>query len=186
VDYFNYNKHYVRNVSNLAKEIRCYDNVCKNEKVIDNENDSGRVLRVFDNGKALVDFDKYKKHYIKNIRSLSKVTTNRCLGNFCIGSKVIDSENDIGRILEVFDNGKALIDYDKYNKHYVRKTRNLALSYRCSDGLCVGDRVIDNENNTGRVLTIFDDGKVQIDYDNYNRHYVRTLRSLGYKIDCYN
>ncbi len=186
IDYHKLRKHYIKSINNVSKEIRCYGQVCRGDQVVDNDNDAGTVLRVYENGRAYIDYFHLNKHYVRTIRQLSKSSNNQCYGRLCKGSIVIDNENDIGTILQVYDNGKILIDYIHLRKHYYKTANQLSLSYRCSDGLCVGDRIIDNENDTGKVLRIFDNGAVQIDYDGYRKHYIKHIHSLGHKVQCYN
>lgn len=147
------------------------------DRVIDHENDLGEIID-FIGDKARVDYDKFSKHYDMSLSRLHKATN--CVGSICVGKRVVDHENDLGSVLEVFENGKVYIDYDTHSKHYVMSRGKLAAGVECYDGICVGNRVVDHESDYGSVLEVFENSKAYIDYDRLSKNYVMSISKLTF------
>lgn len=146
------------------------------DRVIDHENDLGTIID-FIGDKARVDYDKLSKHYDMNLARLSLATN--CVGSICVGKRIVDHENDLGTVLEVFENGKVYIDYDNLSKHYVLSRGKLAAGVTCLSGVCEGARIQDYENDYGTVLEVFENNKAYIDYDRLSKNYVMSFSKFS-------
>lgn len=157
-------------------------NLCKGDRIVDSSNNVGSVLDVFSNGKAQVSLDGYYNTYTRNVRELGKGV--QCNQHICAGDRIVDSSNNVGKAVEVFDNGKAKVSLDGYYNYYIRNIQNLGKGYRCIENVCEGDRIIDSANNTGRVVELFDNGKAKVSLDGYHNYYIRSFQSLGIELNC--
>jgi len=178
----------VTTLRRIFKSVTCVDHLCIDDNVIDNENDTGRVIEAFTNGKTKIDWD--KSSYGVTIKSSSNLwTSTSCTLELCLGDRIIDNENDTGKVIALYSNGKAKIDWDKSSYGVtISNIRQLSKSYRCSGNLCVGQYIIDDEDDTGKVVEIFENGKVRVKWDKSSYGItVTTMRRLGYRLDnCYN
>lgn len=156
--------------------------ICVGDRVIDNANDAGRVIEVYSNGKAKVKFDRFSNLYTKNLKDISK--SIRCKGRLCVGNRVLDNANDVGTIHEIFANGKVNVKFDRFSKIYTKLSSDLGKGYRCVEAACVRDRIIDNSNDSGIILEVFDNGKAKVKFDRFSNYYVKSLKDLGYGISC--
>lgn len=160
---------------------------CKGDHIMMDNNDTGKILEVFSNGKAAIETsDPYYYKRVKHLSTLAKKV--RCFKNFCKGSRVILDGGSTGNIISPYSNGKAtVLTDDPYFYTYVKHISTLGLGYRCSGSLCVGDRVMAPANWTGEVQEIFDNGTVVVERDD-PYFYIKNLNihTLGYELDCYN
>jgi hypothetical protein len=158
---------------------RFFFRFCCGDLVIDTSNDLGRVVEVFTNGQARVNYDHYGVYPV-SINKLSKATS--CSAHICVGDRTMDTSNDVGTVKEVFDNGKAQVKYDKYGL-YIVEINKLGKGWRCIENACVGDRVMDTSNDTGSILELFDNGKARVNYDHYGVYPV-DFSKLGLRLNC--
>jgi len=154
-------------------------NLCSSDRVIDSADKLGTVQEVFSNGQATVHLDGYGT-YTRAVSSLGKGV--RCNNHICVGDRVIDSYEYLGTVEEVFDNGKSAVHFDVYGT-YIRPTSSLGKGFRCIESVCVNNRVIDSNNNTGTIRELFDNGKSAVYLDGYGT-YIRSFSSLGIKLSC--
>lgn len=157
----------------------CPQGVCIGSRVIDQNNYTGKIQEIFSNG--VVKF--YRDNYGVVDRKVNQLyPLVRCLGGICSGARVIDHNNYTGKIEEIFSNGVVKFYRDEYGV-VDRNITNLSRRYRCVHSLCVGDRVIDQNNYTGYVHEIFENGVVKFNRDNYGV-VDRKMRDLGIAENC--
>lgn len=108
----------------------------------------------------------------------------QCNLHICMGDRIIDSSNYVGKAVEVFDNGRAKVSLDGYNIYYIRGISELGKGYRCIENFCKGDRIIDSSNYTGKAEEIFDNGQVKVSLDGFFNFYIRSFQSLGIELNC--
>lgn len=158
------------------------DRMCSGDRMIDSSENVGRVLEVFSNGQARVDLDRYTGTYIRQVNTLGKGVG--CFQHICVGDRIVDSSENVGTVKEVFDNGKARVDLDRYTGTYIRQVNTLGKGFSCIESVCVNDRMIDSSQKTGRILELFDNGKARVDFDRYTGTYIRSFVSLGIQLNC--
>lgn len=178
----NYSGSYVRSTSTLGKGVRCYERICENDRIIDSSGNFGTAVEVFNNGKAKVSLDNYSGYYTRTISSLGK--GQRSVDRLRQGDRVIDSSGNVGTVKEVFNNGKARVELDSYSDTYIRSIDSLGKGYRCIDGICVGNRIMDSSSNVGTVKELFDNGKARVELDRYSGTYIRSFDNLGIELRC--
>lgn len=176
---------YVKEASSLGKAVRCLENICVKNRIMEESDRTGSVLEVFDNGKAIVKLDGGAFNpYVRRVETLAKKV--RCSQTICNKDRIMDDGDRVGSVVEVFSNGKAIVTFDGGAfKSYVRKTEDLGKGYRCIENLCVGDRIIDESDKVGKVLELFDNGKAKVSLEGGAfPSYVRTFSQLGVKLNC--
>jgi translation initiation factor IF-1 len=129
VKFDNYSEDYVREINTLASAIRCDNDICMEDRIIDSAGNAGKVIEVFANGKALVRLDSYSSEYIRQTKQLGKGF--RCFEKICQGDRIIDASNNTGTVKEIFSNGRALVAFDNYSELYVRSLESLGVSTTC-------------------------------------------------------
>lgn len=104
----------------------------------------------------------------------------------CAGDRVIDSNNDIGSIVEVLKGGEVYIDWDKPS--YVNTTTStdkLAFAITCLGKLRNGYGIIDNNGAEGIVVEMFTNGKVHVDWNKASDdNSVTTIGRVGHKLEA--
>jgi hypothetical protein len=100
----------------------------------------------------------------------------------CSSDRVIDSGENVGTVKEVFSNGQATVYLDGFGT-YTSSTSSLGKGFRCIENVCVNDRAIDRENNTGTIKELFDNGKSKVYLDGLGT-YIRSFSSLGIELNC--
>ncbi|MEK6579997.1 MAG: hypothetical protein AABZ55_12280, partial [Bdellovibrionota bacterium] len=86
--------------------------ICVNDSIMDRDGDVGVVLQVFQNGQAQVRYDSLGgRIYTLNVDNLYREIG--CSGQICAGQTVIDTDRDIGYVLQVFENQRARVRYDR-------------------------------------------------------------------------
>lgn len=170
----------------FSSAFACSQSLCNGSRVMYNNsnNDTGIVVEVFNSGKARVNWDNYTQDSVVNSHDLSKSTI--CSNNVCVDNRVVfnNANNDTGVVLEVFQNGKATIDWDFYDSNSSVNVSDLGRSYRCNGKICVGERVVFNNanNDLGTVVEVYSTGNAKIDWDNYSSNSVVSITDLGYEI----
>jgi translation initiation factor IF-1 len=122
----NYSGLYIREARELGIGTKCVQNVCVSGRVIDARTNVGIVKEMFHNGKARVQLDDYSGDYLREASDLG--VSVRCLGGICVGNRVMDARNNIGKVVEVFSNGQARVTLDQYSGYYVRQVSTLSKS----------------------------------------------------------
>lgn len=115
-------------VATLGKGVQCHKNLCVKDRIIDSKNMTGQVIELFDNGQARVYLDNYG-YQIRSVSSLGKGF--RCIENVCINSRTIDSLHRTGKIIELFDNGKARVYFDNYG-YRISPFSDIGIELKCS------------------------------------------------------
>ncbi|MBI4348966.1 MAG: hypothetical protein HY553_19165 [Elusimicrobia bacterium] len=153
----------------------CYGKVCVGDSVLDAKGSVGTVTNVFSNGRAKVQYSVTSS--ILPVAELSPRTASVRPPEFppAIATKaqdrVLDAADEIATVVEVFSNGQAKIQYSFTSK--VVALSSLANEVRgrpaetraaCLNGLCVGDRVIDQGGSVGTLNAIYSNGKAEVRY----------------------
>lgn len=100
----------------------------------------------------------------------------------------ISGMNRVGKVVEVFSNGKVKIDSD-YSPHWeYRHISEVAKGVNCFKGLCIGDRLHflseSSNNRVGKAIEIFNDGTIKIDSD-YSPHWeYRNISKVAKGVNC--
>jgi hypothetical protein len=102
----------------------------------------------------------------------------------CVGDRVHHAGYGSGRVVEVYSDGTAKINFDDYSGYVTRDTSRLGKSVRCQGEICVGNRIHDTGYGSGRVAEIYADGTAKIDFDDYSGSLFRRTDSLGKGIQC--
>ncbi|MAZ47466.1 MAG: hypothetical protein CME65_02820 [Halobacteriovoraceae bacterium] len=168
-----YRKEYDLPASRFSLKVLCYRDLCERDRVLDtNDNDQGTIREVFENGKVVFYSQKYSRNYTLRASRFSK--ESQCYGRICTGDRVLDTnDNDRGRIVKAFENGKVLFASDKYNQNYVLSASRFSLKTQCIGSICEGSSVRDTrDNDTGRVVEVFENGKIVFYSNDYRRNYV--------------
>ncbi|WP_374078524.1 beta-sandwich domain-containing protein [Bdellovibrio bacteriovorus] len=158
-----------------SKQIRVGD------RVIYSDSYFGKVLEIFQAGKARVALDGYSTPQLVEISSLGKSVN--CDSGFCVGDSVLYSENT-GVVKEIFANGKARVALNGYSSVYVLSTKELAKETQCIGNVCVGDRIQYAGANPGVVKRTFANGKVQVALDSYSSLYLVSHTELAKAANC--
>ncbi len=124
-----YSGYYFRSVKNLGKGIDCLDGICMKDRAMDGSEHVGTVVEVFSNGKAKLSLDAYSGYYVRRVANLGKGF--RCIEDVCVDTRIIDSSNNVGTIVELFDNGKAKVSLDAYSGYYVRSLEEMGIELKC-------------------------------------------------------
>lgn len=166
--------------------LACYgtsdSKLCRGDRVLTSNGNIGYIQEIFNNGKAVVDYDSTTNDYIWNASDLSKGV--KCFSKFCVKSKVLTSSGKMGYVQEIFNNGKALIDYDSTTNDYIWSTFDLSKEVKCFDRFCVADRILTSTGYKGYAQQIFDNGKILVDYDSTTNDYIWSTSKLGKGFRC--
>ncbi len=177
-----YSGTHVRELDSMGKGVPCLARLCVRNRIIDSDQLPGTVLELFTNGKAKVTLDGYSGDHIRDASSLGKGKS--CVRNICVGSRIIDGDDLVGTVVEIFNNREAKVTLDGYSGTHIRDVSTLARGYRCIGAVCVGNSVMDSDDLTGRVQALFANGKVQVTLDGYSGLHIRDYNSLGLKLSC--
>jgi hypothetical protein len=120
---------FIRNVSDLGKGVRCNQHICEGDRIVDSSNHVGKAVEVFDNGKSKVSLDSDFGYFIRSINDLGK--GYRCIENLCEGDRIIDSSNNMGKAVEIFDNGKVKVSLDSDFGYFIRSFQSLGIELNC-------------------------------------------------------
>lgn len=111
----------------------------------------------------------------------------------CSGDRVINSSDGVGTVVEVFSNGKATVSFDSYYGIFIKNVRSLKKGQKCFKKFCEGDRIIDSDDNFGKIKEIFENGKAKISLDfyfglpvidAYHGLFIRDLNTSGKGFRC--
>ncbi len=102
--------------------------------------------------------------------------------DFRVGDRIIDQWGNPGVVSELYSSQKAKVTLDPQD--YVREISFLGKGYRCMEDVCVGRKVIDQWNNEGTIVEIFDNGMVRLKHSLGGAIYTRRLAELGISLDC--
>ncbi|WII71254.1 beta-sandwich domain-containing protein [Bdellovibrio sp. 22V] len=148
-------------VRDLSKSVRCYERICAGDGV-EYSNSAGTALRVFANGKILLQRDGYYDSFA-DVRNVGKKVA--CVGNVCAGAKVL-YQGVAGVAVAVYDNSKALIVRDGYYDSFA-DTKALGVKTSCDSRgvICEGD-VVYHSGTIGVARAIYGN-KVLLVRDGY-------------------
>lgn len=157
---------------------------CPGDRVIYTSNDRGTVKEVFSNGKTIIQWDNQAWGSTAiNADTLSKAV--HCLNKICRNDQVIYTTNDRGQVRELFENGKVAIAWDNTSWGVtVINFDGLAARRQCFQKFCRGNRVLHGSSDTGVILETYTNGKITVDWDNYNEHTTVNHSSLSRAYRC--
>jgi hypothetical protein len=164
----------------LSKRVNCLGQICTGDQVTYGEY-TGKVLRLYANGKGLFRFDLYGTTAPVNVRSLAKAT--QCIDSICVGDSVLLG-NYTGRVQAIFNNRMASVRFDATNSLAQISTRNLAKEVACVRSICSRDRVLLG-SYAGKVKKVFSNEQVQVIFDATNSESLISARSLAKSVDCH-
>lgn len=153
-----------------------------NDRIISTSGDTGRIIDFLADGRARISYDGWTPFYYEKLSDLSLAVVS--IKGFTFGTRVIDEKDQPGKVIEVFENGKVQIDFDRTDYREIRKTNSLSKSVRCVGSLCVEDRFRDSKKFEGKVVEVFANGKARVLYDGYESYYIRDYKSLGIQLNC--
>lgn len=162
-------------------------NICPGDRIITSKNYTGDVLEVINDNKIKVYLDMGSFYHYLSQKELSKGV--KCHQDICVGDRINETPSNIrmyvGKVVEVFDNGKAKVWFDGWLNYSVRARSDIGIGYRCIEKLCKGDRVSDTAGITGTVEEIFDNGNIRIFYPLRKYKYsVLPINELDINLNC--
>ncbi|MBC7660622.1 MAG: CotH kinase family protein, partial [Chitinophagaceae bacterium] len=107
----------------------------------------------------------------------------KCDSGVCVGDHVIDSNERIGDVKEVYNNGLVKMKITVTGESAVRASTTLGVATDCDTGVCQGKRGIDGER-TGKITDVFDNGKARITHESTGNSYVRSTSKIGAAHRC--
>lgn len=132
-------------------------------KVITSDLREGTVKAMSTSRDSITVYDSY---YGNRSWSLDRIAvTNCCVDVFCVGDKVITSDERNGVVAGYFGDGRIVVK-DSYYGNRTWSTDRVAVTEGCTDQLCVGDRVVTSDNRNGTVSGFHANGQVVV-YDSY-------------------
>lgn len=152
------------------------------DRVLDQYDRVATVLNVYSNGRAEISLD--------NVNSTAIVDTNtlavevQCNDGVCAGDHVLDNNNRLGNVVDVFSNGKSNVNLANYDTNFIAVNYVLGVGYRCIENLCAGDHVIDRYNRAGFVKDVFDNGAASVDLDNGYNDVIMSFDDLNIRLNC--
>jgi hypothetical protein len=89
--------------------------VTAGQRIYDSELGAGRVIKVLKGGKqASVEFDALSGAHVREIGNLG-VRIDCDAARICEGTRVLDPDYDLGRVVEVFSNGRVIVSFDRHD-----------------------------------------------------------------------
>lgn len=128
VVYDNYYGNRTWRLKDIAVTSGCVGPFCVGDSVITDDNRSGEVKGFFNNGKIVV----YDNYYGNRTWSQNKIAiTDGCDNTFCIGDRVITSDNRNGVVKGFHADGKVIV-YDNYYGNRQWSQNNISIT----NGVC--------------------------------------------------
>ena len=116
-----------RRVKNKAigKSIECFNGRCEGDYVIDSEDQIGLVELTFSNSWSLLKLETFDETIaVENSDLFDPV---QCIKKFCQGSRIKDSSENLGTIVDLFLSGVAKVKYDELSRNFVESVEDLIL-----------------------------------------------------------
>jgi len=170
---------YTSIATNLVTTVTELDGFKTDITIIDSDNNIGKVLKVFSDGRVQYQKEFYSYTSIENLKNLSPKISE--IDGLRSGTKIIDEDDNIGVVVQIFKNG--LIQYKKNDYSYNSFSRKLFSAVTSLDDVFkVGTTVIDTENVIGTILQLFSNGKIQYKKENYSYNSITTKSKLSQEI----
>lgn len=154
--------------SRLAVEIDKDGLITKGKTIIDSSDKIGTVLHVFNDGRIEYRRQNYSYNHVEK-KLAAKIELNTKLG-IRDGSKVIDQDNKVGIVRNVFSDGR--VEYRREGYTYSHVTKDLTVEVREYNNLAKDTTVIDSDDKIGIVYNVFRDGRVLYRRNKYNYNHV--------------
>ncbi len=171
-------KKIIRNSDIFEEKIRVYHDT----------NKSGHVVEMFADGTQIIDFDLYSNHHFVNTANLSIAIEqgNSPFGKVKRDDRVHHYFYNTGYIKEIFSNGIAKVNFDRYSNFNWVELSRLAKSinqYETRMGMLKnGDRVHHKDYHAGKIKEIFTNGIVKVDFDNYSNDLFANAENIAVAI----
>jgi len=91
-----------------------------------------------------------------------------CPGNLCPGEYVTDKIGYYGEVEKINADGTfnvAIFSAGGYTLNFKRE--ELFRAERCFQGFCIGDKVLDQYDEPGKLEMVFEKGVVRLEYDDF-------------------
>ena len=169
IQYNNSRETAVKHVSYLGLRVESFLTFRNGTEIIDEQNKLGEIRKLYSNGVALIDYDSYSDGYVRLSNRIGYET--RQLRGFTRGQSIIDSSNSTGHINRLFSNGFFLFDKDGTSTNYISSIAEISYEVSTLRGYRSGTKVIYGDA-TGKVKTLFANGQILVDFDNYRDSFV--------------
>lgn len=154
-----YSSDNISSTSNLTPEISEIRNLRNGSRIIDEYNIRGQVARLFQNGSVFYRRDGYSSDNMASANNLTLRVNN--LGELSKETEIIDEYNIAGKVTDMYSDGRTFYRRNGYSSDNMTSTpRNLVLKVSSVNGLSENTSIIDEYNITGRVSTLYKDGRV--------------------------
>ncbi len=141
-------------VRTLALGLGCVAGACVGDMVVDSSNNVGKIIAVNPYSRSVVILRDWDSG-VETVSIKAAAIGLGCLGNVCVGNRVVDSSNNTGVVLAVNPyTGNAALKRDWDNGVETVGVGQLALGDGCLNGVCMGDQVVDASNNQALVVGI--------------------------------
>ena len=147
-------------------------------RVIDAYNEAGVVKIVFSNGKVQYLKDNYSSPSVVNAGLSTVIST---MGALSSGTVVIDSYNELGKIVTIYQDGRVEYLKEGYSSSNIAKSGLVPLVASYQD-LAPNTVVIDSYNETGVVQKAFADGRIQYLKQSYSSPNITPAKNLSARV----
>jgi hypothetical protein len=171
----------IGSASNLATEVRTvsgYADIFEGVTVMDNNQLIGTVKKVFSNGKVQYLIPGYSAS-ITNVANLSAMVSG--IGQLAVGVTVMDNNELIGTVTELFANGEVQYLIPGYSAS-ITQASNLSIKVDSIGALHAGVTIIDNNELIGAVKQLFANRKVQYLIPGYSAS-ITSASNLAIQVD---
>lgn len=174
---YSYNSNYT--YSQLSKKIESSE-FTFGKYIIDENNNVGKVRYVFKDNRMQYKKNGYSYYHVS--RKLKPEVDE--LNNIKAGIKVIDSNNNTGKAIHVFSDGRVEYRKNGYSYNHISSSLKNEVLVDKSSGIKAGMTVINNDNNVGTAKTVFADGRIEYRKNGYSYNHissklVKRVESLG-------
>ena len=122
---------YLIQTSHLSREASCVDRFCKTDSVIFDRHSIGSILKIFENGDALVITSFQSFPYVTDISRLAKEA--QCIQGICKGDNILFNEKWEGTVIHIYKNGAAQVQTDFSSSPYITDASRLSHSDSCQN-----------------------------------------------------
>ncbi len=158
----------------------CIEDICSGETVIDSSNNITRVVGIDEEKNEIIVKNIYGTLVSVKASILSdEVSSER----YPLNKTVLDSSNLLGKVKNVFRNGKIAYLRDGYGSVTIATSSQLAPETESVQGFQDGDRVIDSSNLKGKIVIMFANNTIHYLRDGYGSNTSTSPQSLSLRIE---
>lgn len=148
----------------FSQSPQCLSDICQGDSVIDSYNNTGSVIGIdSQNGYVVFRKDGYSSYSNARPSELAKKIAS---SRFPENKVVIDSYNNVGKVIAVYSNGAQAYRKDGYSS--TSFTRDLSPEVEVLDDLTKGKKMLDSYNNQGSIVFLFENRVVGYKKDGYS------------------